>query len=196
MDDLWFPSLQLVHDGYVILHTLDAVRDRFSGGDGSASQESAKRYLNQSAFDRYQLSPLIVAFWNHSLAKAALPTIAFSAPAILSPPLNKTEVDSSWIYNTGLNGSVSIYGLPGAEITDGVVTWTPRHAGKYRALVIANGADGWSWLEFSLSVSGEPALPENDDDDDDSTDDDTHNDADDDADEPDDTDDGDEGCGC
>ena len=180
VDELWFPSLQLVHDGYAILHTLDSVRDRFSGGDGASSQQEAKRYLNLSSFDRYKLSPFKVAFWNRSLANASLTTIPFVAPAIASSPSENAEVGFLWIYDTGLKSGVSIYGLPGAEIHDGVVTWTPTHAGKYRMLVVANGPDEWSWSEFSIFVSGEPSLPV-DEDDDDTTDDDSSDNTDDDA---------------
>lgn len=194
VDDLWFPSLQLVHDGYVILHTLDSVRDRFSGGDGAAAQEKAKRSLSQSAFDRYQLSPFVVALWNRSLAKATLSTIAFNAPEIAPPPTKEPEVESPWNYDTGLGDGVTIYGLPGAEITGGVVSWIPKHAGVYQALVVASVADGWSWSEFSLPVAGEPSIPGDDDDDDDTTDDDEA--VDDDSNEADDDDDDDEGCGC
>ena len=197
VDDLWYPSLQLVHDGYAILHTLDSVRDRFSGGDGTAAQDAAKRYLSQSAFDRYQLSPFIVAFWYRALAMATLPSISFSAPAIAPPSVNKARVESSWVYDTGLDGDVAIYGLPGAEITGGVVSWIPKHAGIYRVLVVGGTSDGWSWSEFSLSVSGEPSIPGGDDDDDDTTDDDDDdNAADDDSNEADHADDDDEGCGC
>jgi len=196
VDDLWFPSRQLVHYGYAVLLTLDSVRDRFSGQDGAASQEAAKRYLRQAFFDRYQVSPFIVPFWHRSLAKTTLPSISFSAPAIASPTTLEAKVESPWLYDTGLDGNVAIYGLPGAEVADGVVSWQPQHAGEYCALVVANEVDGWSWAEFSLSVSGEPSIPAGDDDDDDTTDDDADDDVDDDADGADDDDDDDEGCGC
>ena len=197
VDDLWFPAQQLIHDGFTILHTLDFVRDRLSGQDGTESQIEAQRYMNLSAFDRYQLSPFVVAFWKRSLAKAALPAIPFSAPTILPPTTNNAEVESLWQYDTGLTGNVSVYGLPGAEITNGVVAWTPNHAGEYQAVVVANAQDGWAWLELSVFVSGEPSLSGDDDDNDDheSDDDDESNNGDDDAGDDDDNDQED-GCGC
>jgi len=196
VDDLWFPSLQLVHEGYVILYTLDSVRDRFSGGDGAAAQEAAKRYLTQSAFDRYQLSPFVVGLWNRLLATANVPILSFSTPAIALPSVRKARVESFWVYDTGLDGDVTIYGLPGAEINGGVVSWMPKHAGVYRALVVASATDGWSWSEFSLSVSGEPSIPGEDDDDDDTTDHDDDEAGDDDSNEDDNADDDNKGCGC
>ena len=192
VDDLWFPAFRLEHIGYTILHTLDSVRDRFVGGDGAASQELADQNLRQAAFDRYQLSPFKVMIWNRLLAKKELPSIDITVPAIVSPAVTKAETGIPWIYDPGVNEGVSIYGLPGAEINDGVVTFAPKHAGEYRGVVVANASGGWSWLEFVLTVSGEPELPEEDDTSDD--DDDTSND--DDANDGYTNDDDEAGCGC
>ena len=191
VDDLWFPAFRLEHIGYTLLHTLDSVRDRFTGGDGAASQELADQNLRYAAFDRYQLSPFKVSIWNRLLVKKELSLIDITVPVIVPPAETKAEVGSPWIYETGVDEGVSIYGLPGVEINDGVVTFAPKHAGEYRGVVVANASDGWSWMEFTLTVSGEPLLPEDDDTDDD---DDTTND--DDSDEEDTGDDDEAGCGC
>jgi len=191
VDDLWFPAFRLVHIGYTILHTLDSVRDRFTGGDGVASNELANYNLRKAAFDRYQLSPFKVMIWSRLLAKRGLPLTGITVPAIVVPAETKAEVGTPWIYDPGVNDGVSIYGLPGAEINGGVVTFTPNHAGEYRGVVVANASAGWSWLEFVLTVSGEPLLPEDDDTDDD---DDTTSDYD--SNEGDTSEDDEAGCGC
>ena len=187
VDDLWYPAQRLLHDGHALLQLATFAGERLTGRDGADAFAAAGEALMVATFDRYQLSTLVPVVFKHHLGHVAIANLGFVAPPLAAPPAAAT-VGESWTYEASADTPVEAFGLPGAIAEDGVITWTPPHAGLYDAVVTAVGEGGWNHVAFRLVVrapGGDDPADDDDDDDDTAIIDDDGDDDDDDA-----------GCGC
>jgi len=194
VDDLWFPAMRMPQEGKAILLLLDWVGSLMAGQEDMTALTEADRLLFNSLLNRYQTSPFKVNSFRRRLAANPPGEMAFAAPLIAEPENLLWRVGYEWNFTPSATIEVAVYGLPGAEVVDGEIVWTPRHAGLYHAVVLAVDDAGWAWKPLTLTVRPNDAEPVDDDvpgDDDD----DTAPDDDDDS-AADDDDDDDDGCGC
>lgn len=153
VDDLWFPSDRLTHEGFALIWLLDWAGSLLEGNQNRYFLEKAEDYLWRSLFDRYQLSFLkVISFWLY-LKKQKPKATGFVRP-IISEPDTKPFVGELWSYTPCFDPDivVGIYGLSGAYIVDGTIFWRPSHPGVYKAIVVAMGNSGWAWREIFLVV--------------------------------------------
>lgn len=175
VDDLWVPCDRLLHEGRALLYLLQWIGSSYEGTPDPESWDTADRLIDVALHDRYQLSLLKVILFKSFLGKREYEPNGFVAPEITDPPGELVQ-DQLWEYQPTAQATVSIYGLPGAIVTKGIIEWTPAHAGSWHAVVIAQTESGWAWKELLLYVAIPPEESDDDDDDDNNnTDDDDDN---------------------
>jgi len=152
VDDLWFPSYRLTHEGWALIKLLDWFGSQLSGNGSSTDMILAELYLFKALFDRYQLSPFVVDFFSLYLNNHKPDALGFEAPTIVMPSSNP-KVGELWEYLPSPDAIVNIYGLPGSHNENGNILWTPPHPGTYQALVVAQGDKGWAYQEIHITVS-------------------------------------------
>lgn len=151
VDDLWFPSDRLTHEGFALIWLLDWAGSLLEGKQNKYFLEKAENYLWLSLFDRYQLSFLkVISFWLYLKNQAPKP-VGFVKPTIYEPDM-KPVVGEVWSYTPCLDSKVIVgtYGLPGAYVVNNTIFWSPSHPGVYRAVVVAASDSGWAWREIFL----------------------------------------------
>ncbi len=198
VDDLWFPCDRLTDEGQALLRLLDFLSSVMGGFPNEAALAEADRLLWEALFhDRYQLSLMQVNSLRRHLAKQPPEAVGFTAPSIFEPATTRLKAAEEWTYAVADGAEVAVYGLAEATVSGGTIRWTPPHAGRYEAIVLATTDSGWSYRELSLTVkpADEPPPSDDDADDDGPSDDDA---ADDDSSPVDQDDDqhSDESCGC
>ena len=179
---------------------LDWLGAKAAGGENDAALARADRLLLDAFFSRYQTSLMTVNRLRRQLGKHPVDDMGFAAPAIADPPAGELREGQPWSFTPATAANVSVFGLPGSEVVAGEIRWTPPHAGRYRAVVLADDANGWAWKQFYLTAApaADAPLPghdddltdDDDDDDDDTVDDDLSDEA------SAESDDDDDGCGC
>ena len=193
VDDMWVPFDRLTYEGFALLHLLRWYGTALSGASDQSLMAVCDDYLWDALLTRYQSSLFRVQGLRYHLGERPVPELSFAAPTIRDVEAQPVAGEV-WTYDA-TDVTTSVYGLPGAMVAKGKITWTPPHAGIYRGLVIAADEQGWAWRELNLVVAQPPADDDDDtaDDDDDAVDDDDNDAADDD-----DNDDNDDSgsCGC
>jgi len=196
VDDLWYPADRLYDEGRALLRLLEWLGERLAGSDDPAALEDAEyRILDSLLHDRYHTSLLRLFFFKRYLVKADPGALGFAPPFIAEPEELIATVGDPWTYDAETAGNIAVHGLPGSTQVGSLVNWQPDHAGVYHVLITAQGARGWAWREFILTVKD--WISDDDDNDDDDSGDDDDGDDDDDTGIDDDDDDNDgTGCGC
>ncbi len=165
VDDMQFPCMRLTHEGRNLLRLLDWAAAKMAGEDCENCLDDSRFWFGAALHDRYQLSLGRVALFSGFLQNNAPDDIGFQAPDIAEPMANPMPGEK-WIYDVSTEADVSVYGLAGSQVIDGQIHWTPPHSGTYKAVVVAENGDGWSYLLLNLVV-GEDEVDFDDDDTDD-----------------------------
>ena len=196
VDDLWYPADRLYDEGRTLLRLMEWLGERLAGSDDPAALEDAEyRILDSLLHDRYHTSLLRLFFFKRQLVNFDPGALGFEPPIIAEPKELTATVGDKWVYDPETNSDISVHGLPGSTQTGSLVNWQPIHAGAFHVLIAAQGAKGWAWREFLLTVQDaaidDDAIDDDAVDDDSISDDDTENDGDEQNDEN-----NDDGCGC
>ena len=152
VDELVFPADKLHHEGMAGLWALHALGQRFAGGEGADALAAAEDELEQSAASRFVFSLGTVEDLVQAVVAVPVQDSGLVAPVVLpgGPPRCTEGLEMAWQVFGGAQ-QVEVYGLRGASAEGGVVTWTPPHAGTWRAVLTASTAGGgWAWVEAEL----------------------------------------------
>jgi len=192
VDDLWYPADRLYDEGRALLRLMEWLGERLAGSDDPAALEDAEyRILDSLLHDRYHTSLLRLFFFKRKLVNSDPGALGFEPPIIAEPKELLATVGNPWTYDTETVGNIAVHGLPGSTQTGGLVNWQPDHAGAYNVVITAQGAKGWAWHEFILTVQDAASDDDVDDDDNDTSGDDDSGNNDDDDNTSDEN-----GCGC
>ncbi|MBZ0274416.1 beta-N-acetylglucosaminidase domain-containing protein [bacterium] len=200
VDDLWYPADRLTHEGYQLLYLLAWYGTHLAGAPDPALLDVSNLFAGLAIGDRYQLSLFVVDLLRFFLIDRLPEATEFVAPAIGAPERAFVEVGATYRYQASSAARVDVYGMPGADVFGGVLSFTPAHAGTYHGIVVARDASGYAFRDIAITatpksdaVSDPPPFDRGSDDDDDTDDDgqDIAPDL-----EPDDVDEHDSGCAC
>jgi len=152
VDDLWVPADRLTHEGEALLWLLSMAGDRLAGSDGEGAAAAARRRLELAWKDRFPLSLLKVNLFRFYLDRLPVRDLGFRAPVIRVPD-SAAAAGEVWRYRPcDEAGVVDVFGLPGASLEAGVVSWTPRHPGVYDPVFSVVTSRGWAWERLRLVV--------------------------------------------
>ncbi len=152
VDELVLPTDKLRHEGLAGLWAMAALHERLAGGEGAAALEEARAELDLSAESRFVFSAGVLEDLVEAVAAVPVQDLGLAPPTALphARPGCTVGQPMAWqpILGTPL---VEAFGLPGARTVDGVIHWTPPHAGSWQVVVTArNAAGAWAWLETDL----------------------------------------------
>jgi len=152
VDDLWAPGDRLAHEGEALLWMLRMAGERLSGRQGLDAAAAARGLLDLAWHDRYPLSlleaNLLLAFLDGFPAREQ----GFRAPGIRLADSRPPVTGAPWRLRPCEEGRVEVFGLPGGEVQDGTVSWTPGHPGTYQAVLAVSTDEGWAWERLRLVV--------------------------------------------
>ena len=146
VDDLVFGLDKARILGEAGLWRLAAMRERWAGRDTGPAEAAAAALDNAARQNRVAFSgstPGRLTSTSQNLA----PIVAAPVDPTVAPRRCSVEAGVDWPLP---EGSVAVFGLAGATVRDGAVSWRPNHPGRYRvALVVVRGgaSPGFgSWL--------------------------------------------------
>jgi hypothetical protein len=145
VDELAAPLARLRTDGLAGLAALEALSERLAGRDGASALAKAKAALTESEASRFLWGSDGVAALVAAAKNVPAQAVASSPPSANPEPLPPCRVGAPWTYRP-FDGATSAaaYGLPGASVAAGVVTFLPRHPGRYEVVATATAAAGWA----------------------------------------------------
>ena len=149
VDELEFPLGKVKDDGEAGLWTLMILGEKLAGRDGSAWSSEYQRAFLRSGESRFIYSAGKLDAFHDKIGALAPRTLGFAAPAIAPPGSCATGAAMAWKVAEG--AAVEAFGLPGATIDGGTITWTPPHSGVWDAAVVATTDAGWSFALYALA---------------------------------------------
>ncbi|MBK7974641.1 MAG: beta-N-acetylglucosaminidase domain-containing protein [Deltaproteobacteria bacterium] len=113
VDDLWYPTERLVHEGRALLETLDFARSHLAGWEPDAvSLDAAKALYRRALRDRFQASPLVAQYLAWTLEDRPPRSRNLDPPPIARPP-SRARVGEPLAWRaTPRDARVDVYGIP------------------------------------------------------------------------------------
>jgi hypothetical protein len=152
VDELLYPTIKLRHEGLAGLYALRALGERMSGSDGEAALALARAEIDRSAASRFVFSIGAVQALVDAVAASPVQDLGLEWPVPLPAPIHGCTVGRPWRWQPfGGAQHLEVRGLPGAELHDDEIRWTPPHAGTWQVVVTARrGGGGWAWQALEL----------------------------------------------
>lgn len=155
VDDLWYPTERLVHEGRALLETLDFARSHLAGwSPDSASLEDAKALYRRALRDRFQASPLVAQYLAWTLEDRPPRSRHLEPPPIARPPAQARVGETLTWRATPRDARVDVYGIPfwAGAARGSRVEGRPVAPGRYRGIVVVSDDRGWNWRDLDIQV--------------------------------------------
>lgn len=153
VDELAFPLQKVQAEGEMGLWSLLALAEKRSGMSASDSLEKAEAARERSIKNRFVFSGDSVSRLLDKIISLAVENRNVM-PVYFSSPEQSCKTNEDWVWQPDENVlELSVFGLNGANVSDGAVVWPLDHGGYYRAIVTGIKRDnpvswGFSILDF------------------------------------------------
>lgn len=157
VDDAWFPAEKARAEAMVGLWTLALLGERFAGRAGTEAEARAVEALEASSRNRFLFGPGSLATLLDEVRALPVEDRGFRPPARAEsePPDCTAGTPVSWRGWADAT-RVEVAGLPGAGVdAQGLVVWTPPHAGTFEAVGVALSDEGWDFQVLAWVCAGE-----------------------------------------
>lgn len=155
VDDLWYPTERLVHEGRALLETLDFARSHLAGWSADVgSLEEAKALYRRALRDRFQASPLVAQYLAWTLEDRPPRSRNLDPPPIARPP-SRARVGEPLAWRaTPRDARVEVYGIPfwAGAANGSRVEGRPAAPGRYRGIAVVSDDRGWNWRDVDIVV--------------------------------------------